>query len=122
MKTQKTILCTILVLLFVLAGSVSAATYNVIDLGALPGGDVSYANSINDNCQIVGFAYVAGQSHSCRFDKTGGVANKDRVRIFCSDSRVPRFQRYMGTFNHMERILTPMRIFRTFYFTSYLIP
>jgi probable HAF family extracellular repeat protein len=70
MKTQKTILCATLVLLFVLAGPVSAAYYNVIDLGTLPGGGNSNAESINGNgSQIVGNAYdSSGNLHSCLFD------------------------------------------------------
>ena len=76
MNTHKTTLCATLALLFVLAGSVSAAYYTVIDLGTLPGGGSSYANSINDNNQIVGGS-VPYQSHSCLFDSTGGGANID---------------------------------------------
>jgi len=77
MNTHKTILCATLALLFVLAGSVSAAYYTVIDLGTLPGGSSSYAASINDNGHIAGYVYIAGWSHSCRFDPTGGGANID---------------------------------------------
>ena len=67
MKTQKTILCATLVLLFVLAGPASAY-YNAIDLGTLPGGGNSNAASINDCGQIVGAVDFAGWSHSCLFD------------------------------------------------------
>ncbi len=73
MKTQKTIFCATLVLLFVLAGPI-CAYWNVIDLGTLPPGGNSNASSINDNGQIVG---GAGQQRACLFDPTGGGANID---------------------------------------------
>ncbi len=63
------------VILLVLGNPVFAYQ-QVIDLSALGGYQYSKAQSINDNGQIVGYAYnSAGQSLACLFDSSGGGAN-----------------------------------------------
>jgi probable HAF family extracellular repeat protein len=75
MKSSKTILCTILTIVFIFAGAASAY-YPVIDLGTLDGDPNSYAWSVNDSGQIVGWAADGpGNGHACIFDNTGGWAN-----------------------------------------------
>lgn len=51
---------------------------NSVDLGTLPGGDHSNAYSINNNGQIVGYAYTSSdEKHAAMFDSTGGGDNID---------------------------------------------
>jgi hypothetical protein len=71
MKRMKTFLFAAVVIGFILSSSASAY-YNIIDLGTL-GGTSSYAYSINDNGQIVGWA----DGRACLFDSTGQGNNID---------------------------------------------
>jgi probable HAF family extracellular repeat protein len=73
---MKTFLFAAAVIGFIL-GSSASAYYKVIDLGNL-GGTSSYAYSINDNGQIVGWAAnSSGYERACLFDSTGHGANVD---------------------------------------------
>jgi probable HAF family extracellular repeat protein len=72
----RTILLSLAFILLILISS-SNAYRPVIDLGTL-GGTQSWAYSINDNGQIVGYAYdSSGHRRACLFDSTGGGANID---------------------------------------------
>jgi probable HAF family extracellular repeat protein len=46
-------------------------------LGTLPDGFESYAHSINNNGQIVGYCDAVGNTRALLFDATGGGANID---------------------------------------------
>jgi probable HAF family extracellular repeat protein len=75
----KTTLFSAAVILLVL-GSPVFAYRQVIDLGTLGSYQYSKATSINDNGQVVGYAYADAQDTSgirraCLFDATGGGAN-----------------------------------------------
>lgn len=59
---------------------------NNIDLGTLPGGLRSYAYSINDNDQIVGYSYTSHIIHAAMFDPTGGGDNVDLNELIEPDS------------------------------------
>ncbi len=89
MKSTKTFLFAVGAIGFILVGSAYAAYRPVIDLGTL-GGSSSVANSINDNGQIVGWAYnSSGGYHACLFDKTGGGGNNIDLGTFggnCSEA------------------------------------
>ena len=87
MKTSKTILCSILTIIFIFAGS-AGAYYNIIDLGVVDGNyPISSAWSINNDGQIVGWdvnnpvvpiEWSIPQyryERACLFDNTGGGAN-----------------------------------------------
>ncbi len=74
------------VILLVL-GSPVFAYRQVIDLGTL-GGTSSWADSINDNGQIVGYATnSSGYKRACLFDSTGGGANTDLGTLGGNESR-----------------------------------
>jgi len=71
MRCEKTIVCAILALVFIINNS-ACAYYNVIDLGTIEGYSYgSTAMSVNDNGQIVGVSYSLSYSRACLFDSTG---------------------------------------------------
>ncbi|MGA2678585.1 MAG: DUF3466 family protein [Sedimentisphaerales bacterium] len=66
-------------IILLVLGSPVFAYQQVIDLGALGGYQYSKATSINDNGQIVGYAYnsvdLPSNRRACFFDSSGGGAN-----------------------------------------------
>lgn len=52
-------------------------TYTITDLGTFVGGELSYANGVNDSAQVVGFArYVAtGSIHGFSWTSAGGMVD-----------------------------------------------
>ena len=71
MKNRETFLFSAVVILFVFGNSVQAYL-PIFDLGAH-----SWANSINNNGQIVGGVYISTKNHAYLFDPTGSGTNMD---------------------------------------------
>jgi uncharacterized membrane protein len=79
MRNKSFFLLLVLIILLIANPASAVVRYNVIDLGALPGYEVSRAWSINNNGQIVG--WVSSDSsfldRAVLFDATGGGNNTD---------------------------------------------
>jgi len=75
MKSQYNLIAAVVILMTVAANA--QIRYKLTDLGTL-GGVGSYAYSINDQGQVVGYALTpSGKGHAVLFDTTGGGANVD---------------------------------------------
>lgn len=76
---MKRLLAFACVIMFSVSPALAALRYNVTDLGTLPGYDMSWAWSINNNAQIVGEAWDMSSDirRAVLFDSTGAGDNVD---------------------------------------------
>lgn len=76
MKNVKKTSWVMVVVFLIFTSLCNAATYEIIDLGTLGGGNRSEARSINDNNKIIGTAWTSSDNRrACSFNPTGNNAD-----------------------------------------------